>query len=478
MRLLRNRWFIVSSVLVMLTIPGAWLMARDTTADDSVLIAPVKKGEFKVTVTTSGELRATKFVKVTGPANAQAANQWNMKIATLVPEGTLVKEGDVVAELDRTAIGTRMTELGTSIQKAQAQYEQAELDSTLNLSKAREDIKVMELGLEEKRLAKEQAQYEAPTVKRQAEIDYEKAQRAYEQAKKDYVTKVSQARAKMREVGAERDRFQNQIKLVQEVMQGFTIKAPAMGMVIYEKEWNGKKRTSGSQIWAGDPTVATLPDLTQMESQTYVNEIDIRKIAVGQMVELALDSDPSKRYTGKITNVANVGEQRPNTDAKVFEVKVVLTQSDTTLRPGMTTSNRIETSKLSDVLYIPIEAVSTDSGVTIVYKREGARITKQEIETGTMSDDEVVVLRGLEEGDKVMLAPPPNAAQMEIARLTGPSLKPKSLPGDTARSAILSGTPAADMKTDKKPDLKADTKTDRKADNGAKGATRAASKAP
>jgi RND family efflux transporter MFP subunit len=459
MPFLRNRWFVVSAVLVMLAIPGAWVMARDTGTEDNVLIATVKKGDFKVTVTTSGELRATKFVKITGPANAQAANQWNMKIQTLVPEGTVVKVGDVVAELDRTAIGTRMTELGTSLQKAQAQYEQADLDSTLNLSKAREDIKLMELAVEEKRLAREQAQYEAPTMKRQAEIDYEKAQRAFEQAKKDYVTKVSQARAKMREVAAERDRFQNQIRLVQEVMLGFTIKAPAMGMVIYEKEWNGKKRTSGSQIWAGDPTVATLPDLSQMESQTYVNEIDIRKIAVGQVVELSLDSDPSKRYTGKITNVANVGEQRPNTDAKVFEVKVVLTESDTTLRPGMTTSNRIETARLPNVLYIPIEAVSTDSGITVAYTRDGSRTTKQEIETGTMSDDEVVVLRGLDEGDRVMLTPPPNAAQMKVARLTGPSLKPKATPvGDTAQSAILSGQP--------------------KADNDVKGMTKAAAKTP
>ena len=68
-------------------------------------------------------------------------------------------------------------------------------------------------------------------------------------------------------------------------MQGFTIKAPAPGMVIYVKEWNGKKKTAGSQVNAWDPTVATLPDLTQMESITYVNEIDVRKISVGQTVQ-------------------------------------------------------------------------------------------------------------------------------------------------------------------------------------------------
>ncbi len=455
-RLIRNRWFIIGAAVVLLLIPGAWLMARDTGEEDTALVARVKKGEFKVMVNTSGELRATKFVRITAPQNAQAAQQWQMKISTLVPEGTVVKAGDVVAELDRSSIAARLTEVSTSLQKAQAQYEQAELDSTLNLSKAREEIRTMELGLEEKKLAKEQAIYEAPTVKRQAEIEYEKAERALVQARKDLITKTSQARAKMREVGAERDRFSNQVKIVQEVMQGFTIKAPSSGMVIYEKEWNGKKRTVGSQIGAWEPTVATLPDLSNMESQTYVNEIDIRKLAMGQKVQIALDSDPTKTFEGKVTNIANVGEQRPNTDSKVFEVKVLLSKSDTTLRPGMTTSNAIETSRITDAMYIPIEAVSTDSGVTVVYKKDGARVTKKEVETGTMSDDEVTILRGLEVDDRVLLAPPAGAEQMTVSRLTGPSMKVKDVLGDSARAATLQGAPnGAAHDTSRKPDPKA-----------------------
>ena len=437
MRVIRNRWFIVGVVTFLLLAPSAWLMARDNADEDSSLVARVKRGEFKVTVTTSGELRATKFVRITAPQNAQAANQWQMKISSLVPEGTLVKEGDIVAELDRSSIGARLTEVTTQLAKAQAQFEQAELDSVLNLSKAREEIRTMELGLEEKKLAKEQAIYEAPTVKRQAEIDYEKAERALAQAKKDYVTKTEQAKAKMREVGAERDRLANQVRIVQEVMGGFTIKAPATGMVIYEKEWNGKKRTVGSQVNAWEPTVATLPDLTQMESQTYVNEIDIRKVQIGQPVQITLDSDPTKSFTGKVTDVANVGEQRPNTDAKVFEVKILLSQADTTLRPGMTTSNAIQTASIPNALYIPIEAVSSDSGVTVVYRRDGGSIVKQEIETGTMSDDEVVVLRGLEEEDRVLLMPPIDAAQLTLVRLTGPSIKSKDILGDSARGTPL-----------------------------------------
>src|SRR5207249_9658724 len=113
------------------------------------------------------------------------------------------------------------------------QYEQAMLDSTLNLSTARENIRTMELGLEEKRLAKEQSVYEAPTVKRQAETDYEKAQRALAQAKADYETKTEQARAKMREAGAEVARQRGLLKAVQDVMAGLTSKAPSPGRVCH-----------------------------------------------------------------------------------------------------------------------------------------------------------------------------------------------------------------------------------------------------
>jgi hypothetical protein len=147
---------------------------------------------------------------------------------------------------------------------------------------------------------------------------------------------------------------------------------------------------------------------------------------------LTLDSDPSKRLTGKVTAVANVGEQRPNTDAKVFEVKILVDQADSTLRPGMTTGNAIETKAVKGVLSIPLEAVTTENDVPYVYKRRGAGVVRQEVATGAMNDDAVVVTRGLEEGDRVMLTMPPNKDAIETVRLPGSGKVPKSSAGDTA----------------------------------------------
>jgi RND family efflux transporter MFP subunit len=439
-----------AAALIVLATPVAWLVAHEAAPPESALVARVKRGEFKVTVTTSGELKARQSVEIRVPDGMQQAQVYQTTIASIIPEGTVVKAGDVVANLDRSQIAAKASEVSLALQKAEAVYEQAMLDSTLNLSKAREDIKTMEFGLEEKRLAKEQAVYEAPTVKRQAEIDYEKAQRALDQAKQDYETKVEQAKAKMREVGADVQRQRNQLGVIQGVMQGFTVKAPAPGMVIYSREWNGRKRTTGSQVSAWDATVATLPDLTQMESVTYVNEIDVRKVAVGQPAQVTLDADPTKKLTGKVTHVANVGEQRPNTDAKVFEVHVVVDQSDTTLRPGMTTGNRIETAKIADALHLPLEALNSEAGVPFVYLQTRGGAKKQEVATGAMNDDEVVITRGLDEGDRVLLTPPADHDRLSLSRLKGaPAAEPQRpvAGGDTA----LRSTVPADTTSRKRP---------------------------
>lgn len=452
-RLLHRRWFLVLAIVVVVLIPTAWLVAHNRTPADDSVITHVKRGGFAVTVTNAGELRAPKFVEITVPSNANEAEQYQMKIQSLVPEGTIVKTGDVVAELDRSTIASKLSDVTLALQKADAVYEQASLDSTLDLSKAREDMHAASLTLETKKLAQEQSQYEAPSVKRQAEIDYEMASRALHQDSTDLVTKTEQAQAKMREVGSDLEQQKNKLKVVQDVMAQFTIKAPAPGMVIYVKEWNGKERGVGSQVSSWDPDVATLPDLSKMESVTYVNEVDIRKVAVGQPVAVTLDADPNKVLRGTVTKVANAGEQRPNSDAKVFEVDVNIEHPDTTLRPGMTTGNAIQTYAAANVLHIPLEALMNDQGIPYVYHRDGSHIVKQEVETGAVNDDEVIIARGLHVGDEVLLSNPPDHDKMVIARLansrahvtangdTGLGTQPMPPQPDSAARATASSHP-------------------------------------
>ena len=143
-------------------------------------------------------------------------------------------------------------------------------------------------------------------------------------------------------------------------------------MVIYKRDRMGNKRKIGSTINPWDNVVATLPDMSSMISKTYVNEIDVSKVKSGQKVEIMVDAFPEKSYTGVVSSVANIGEQLPNADAKVFEVLIKVDGSDPILRPSMTTGNKIITKTISDVIYIPLESVQagTDS-IPFVYLKNG-----------------------------------------------------------------------------------------------------------
>ncbi len=253
----------------------------------------------------------------------------------------------------------------------------------------------------------------------------------------DLKTKTEQAIAKMKAAGTDLTQQQNKDSVVRAVMTDYSVKAPAAGMVIYLRNWDGKEIGVGDQISTWDPTIATLPDLSVMQSVTYVNEIDVRKVAVGQPVTITLDADPTRELHGTVTDVANAGQQRPNSDAKVFEVKVDIAHPDTTLRPGMTTGNSIQTLAIPDALSIPLEAVMTDNGVPFVYRLAGSHLTRQEIETGAANDDAVIVRRGVAASDQVYLSPPASADKLPLVRL--PGSKAGNPRGDTGTRAPLPG---------------------------------------
>ncbi len=411
---------IVAVLVVLAGLAGAWYSMSGPADSQASLTVSVKRGPFVMSVTTTGELQAKNSIEIKGPESARQANIWQMKISNLVAEGTVVKKGAFVVELDRAEILQRAKESELNLQKFQSQYDQAILDSTLALSQARDELVNLGYAMEEKRIAKEQSLYEAPAMQRQAEIDYERAVRNHQQARKNYGTKRLQSIAKIKAVAADLEKERQRWEILTKTAGEFTIRAPADGMVIYAREWSGRKKVVGATINAWDATVATLPDLSVMESITYVNEVDIQRIAVGQDVQIRLDADPKKALTGKVTQVANIGEQRPNADSKVFEVRILVHESDTTLRPAMTTGNTIITATLSDAICVPLEAVHAEGARSYVYMVNGGGVVKKEVRLGVMNENDVVVLEGLQENDAVYLSLPP---------------APQGLPVDTLEAA-------------------------------------------
>jgi HlyD family secretion protein len=381
-----------------------------------VLETSVEQGAFEIAVMVTGELQAIRETEIKAPSQLRSRNLRirSVKIQDLIPEGTVVDSGQWIATLDRSEADNSLKDIMDNLEQKESEYMRTKLDTTMQLRELRDQLFNLKFAMEEAEITLEQSQFEPPAAIRQAQIELEKANRAFNQAEKNYGLKVQQAKAEMREAEINMARDQRSKEEMEAVMEKFDIYAPGAGMVIYKKDWNGQKRTAGSEINTWDLAVATLPDLSTMISMTYVNEIDISKLKKGQKVDIGVDAFPEKKFSGEVTEVANIGQQLPNTDAKVFEVKIELNERDTILRPSMTTSNMVITQVLDSVMFIPLEAVHANDSLTFVYTRDGR---KQVVVLSESNENHIVVDMGLKKGEKLYLSNPDNPENFDYAGL-------------------------------------------------------------
>ncbi|MDX1591729.1 MAG: efflux RND transporter periplasmic adaptor subunit [Balneolaceae bacterium] len=410
-----------------------WLTVGAESSEEPVLYTQPAVGYFEVTITSSGELQAQNSTSITAPENMRRFRINNVPILNLVDEGTVVEKGEFVAELDRSSLSNTLQDALLSLEEEETQLEQARLDTALTLSAARNNIVDLEYAAEQAQLVVEQSQYESPAVQRQVQIEQEQAQLRLKQARENYQTQVRQAEANVRRRQTEVQEERNDVQRIREILDQFTIYAPENGMVIYKRNRDGSKVKEGSSISAWDPVVAELPDFSVMESLTYINEVDIQKVRVGQRVDIGLDAMPEKELTGQVTSVANIGEQRPNSNSKVFQVTIRVNESDSTLRPAMTTSNTIHISSVDSALYVPLETIHTYNDMDIVYKREGQSPVMQEIVMGMMNENNVVILEGVDISDRLYLSMPTDTTGIERRTLPTEILQEYEQPEQIAR---------------------------------------------
>jgi HlyD family secretion protein len=411
---------IVALVIVIAMIVFNKLVSKkDTTS----IYTEVMKGPFEITVANSGEIEAEKSIDIMGPQISPSTGDGrgggpggmrfqSFKISDIVPEGTMVKEGDYIAQLDRTDYENTLKTALENLNTLQSNLEMAILDTAVTLTNLRDAIKNQVITVEEAEITLDQSKYEPPATIRQAEINLNKQQRALEQKKKNYTLRKAGALTDIKQKKRLLNDGEELVKSLQTFLAQFTIKAPAQGMVIYKEEFNGTKRKTGSNVNPFDRVIATLPDLSSMISKTYVSEIEVNKVKNDQKVNITVDAMPGKSWDGTVFSVANIGEQLENSDAKMFEVLIRIAGFNPELRPAMTTYNKIIINSYDDVVYIPTECVHTGSdGITFVYKKNK---TRQIVVLGDMNEKNIIVEQGLEPGTSLYLIAPDEADKFKL----------------------------------------------------------------
>ena len=396
---------------------GAYFLLKDPAKSGEVedLIAEVKEAPLPVTIHAPGELLARRSEKIKGPDGLRTVGLYQVTIANLVPEGTVVQQGQFIASLDRTEMDGKIKESQTEIDKIVTQLDQAKIDTAIEMRSLRDQLVNIRFSMKEKELSLELSRYEPEAIKQQAKLDLERSQRELSQLENKLTLTKEKSIAQIEEINASYRQQEFKLNRLMELQSQMTVTAPKSGMVIYARDWNGK-RGPGSQVSSWDPVIAELPDLSEMITKAYINEVDITKVIPGQKAKITVDAFPGKEFSGMILTKANIGEQVRNFDTKVFEVIILLSSIDSLLRPAMTTGISILTDSIPTCLQVPLEAIQVDS-VSFVYKKTKSGYVRQEVVTGSSNDISICIAAGLQKGEQLSLNAPETEAEIPFVYL-------------------------------------------------------------
>ena len=395
------------TVIIFAALVLAYIGYGSTTPDIASYTA--EQGEFIIDINTSGELQAHKSKTVSAP---RGRRRWRggQQIINIAPEGTTVKEGDFVLQFDTSELESELENKMDELSNAQADLKSLKANQAATMAQLQASLETQKYSHELQQINLEKMKYEAEVKQEEARLNMKKADIALEQAKQNIESQKIKDVADLKKAELAVRQIELEIEKIKEQINNSTINAPGSGLVVYEKIWgpSGQQKIKvGDSPWAGQALI-TLPDMSTMQVKTQVNEVDISKVRVGQEVIITCDALPGLTDYGTVTEVANLARSMNRTtesNVKVFDVIVTIRNTDTNLKPGMTSTNQVITDRIDSVVYVPLTSVFEKDGKTVVYVLDPAP-KEREVVVGEKNADFIVILEGLDVGEQVTLRDP------------------------------------------------------------------------
>lgn len=452
----------ITTVLAVLIATGGglwwWARHRSTSNGSNVLLHTVQRDDFELTITERGEVEAFDVTEVRSLVKSK--NTTGASILRIVPEGTSVKKGDFLVELDSSALDAeRLTQQIASntaqaaVVEARNLYETAviakreylegtflqerqTIESTVfvaeeNLNRAKEYYTysqklaskgyVNELQLEADRFAVEKAQKELDAAKTSLMVleEFTKA-KMLKQLESDILI----AKAKWDAAKSSYDLEMDKLGEIKDQIEKCTIYSPQDGVVKYAHETDRR----GDQEFIVEEgavirerqAIVRLPNADSMRVELTINESLIQYVKPGMKASISPVGMGDRVLHGSVQKVNQYAEPSGWRRANVKEYKAFVSVDEPTseLRSGMTASVTIHCDEVKDALQVPVQSIYAHGDKFYCFVYDGGSWKASQIEPGPTNDKFFVVESGLEEGDRVALNPRRFVDEVRLPKLS------------------------------------------------------------
>jgi len=393
----RRKRIIIGSIIVVvivLIIGVAVAFSHGSTKIDPSKLAKVEKSDLAKSVVATGKVEPITKVEVKSKASGIV-----MKL--FVEYGDRVKKGQLLAQLDKEEIAAGVEQSRAALQAADANLKGSEAD----YERAKVDAESPDVPLL-KRAYDRAVQMQKDGVVSESALD--DAEKAYKLA----INKQNVARAQMlvlhakiSQSQADVARDQANLKQLEEQLSYTDIESPLDGIVLSRDVEVGDAVSSILVLGSSATLVMTIGDTSQVYVKGKVDEADIGRVYLGQPSRIKVESFKDKTFNGKVTKISPMGVEKDN--VTTFEVRVSIDNPGGELKAEMTANAEIILDEHKNVLQIPEGSILYDKDrnasveIPDAKGKDGKR--KVAINIGISNGAKTEVLKGLKEGDQVIL---------------------------------------------------------------------------
>jgi len=270
-----------------------------------------------------------------------------------------------------------------------------------------------------------------PMELEQLDVDQRNAERDLANAREKSQINIKENEARVQRIRGRVLSTEQRLKELHQELEHLTITAPSPGIVHYgdpARPWYRDQIAVGNTFHRSN-TMFTLPDLREMQVLVQIHEADIDLLELKQDVVVTVESVKGRSFPGVVTHIAAVASS-DWMDAKTFRVEITMKPiEDVELRAGITATSEIQIETIEDVLQVPIHAVVSEHGKQYCFLPDKAGFEQREVEIGKNNSHYVVITKGLEEGEQVLLYDPREISAVEEGSSTAAAEEDGIAPG-------------------------------------------------
>jgi HlyD family secretion protein len=371
-------------------------------------------------------------------------------LLSVIPEGTTVKRGDVLAVIDSSEYEELVRIQKIAVERSAADHVTAALD--LEIAKlavrefekgtmhetiedfegkvflARSDVErandrvAWAHRMKEKGYIAAAAATAADYTQNQAKFGLAQQESAYQLFVKYTAPKtakvlqgaVASADLTLGYQALRLARNRERYALLEKQVEHCTIRAPHDGFVIYANNVDRQVFIEAGMPVRQRQQLFFLPDLTQMEVVASIHESIVERISPSMRAHVQVEGIGNRSIEGYVTSIAPMTTFSWRTTVGYFEGIVKLENVPEGLKPGMTAEVEISMPRRENVLAVPPEAILIDHGYDICFVVHDDSLERRQVKLGNTTRDLVEVTQGLEDGEQVVLNPHPDDPELEL----------------------------------------------------------------